>query len=851
MESNTEQIWCQASIQGRTFLLGCFYRPPDANIGPLLELDANLASLNASSRSPIIVLGGDFNVPGLDWSHSTQSVPKGALQESLFDLIINNHLTQKVSFPTRRDCTSGAENTLDLLLTSHPDLISEVSPRAGISDHFIVLAKLITKIQLPLKPPRKISLWKKVNSENFKNLVKELGQDFFKMKPATRSVEENWTWFRDSLNNIVTNSVPQKLIKGRTRPPWFSAKLKRLCSKKEKSYIRAKKSGTKSDWDKFTSVRKQVDRAIRNAHRQHVSSILEDGQPKEFWRYIKSRRTDNTGIQTLKVNDVLVTDDQEKAETLAAHFQNVFTREDEDPSSLPKLPTSPFPEMSPITIDVEGVRKLLLNINTAKAIGPDQIQNQALKIAADELAPVLQFIFQQSLDSGELPLDWRSASIAPLFKKGSATDPANYRPISLTCTCCKLLEHIIDSQLMNHLSEHNILSDNQHAFRKRRSCESQLVLTVNDLAKNLDTNTSTDVLALDFSKAFDVIPHKRLIQKLNFYGVRSNTLRWISNFLTKRFQRVCVNGQSSEWYPVLSGTPQGTVLGPHLFLLFINDIQEEVTSTTRLFADDCLLYRPINSPDDEIVLQKDLDTMVKWSHRWGMQFNPTKCESMRVSRKRSPGKTSYNIHGVSLEEAKEIKYLGVKIQNDLRWNCHTHHSTSKAAGVLNFLRRNFHHCSSTVKEKLYFTLVRPHLEYAVAAWDPYTVKNISSIERIQRQAARFVTNTYDRESSVTQLLNSLGWNTLQARREAHRLTCFHKMLSNKLDIDYLSHTKPKLSRSRRGHSHQFDVPSSRLEVHRSSFFPRTIKAWNELPPAIITQSNPAKFKEMLLNKIPV
>ena len=177
----------------------------------------------------------------------------------------------------------------------------------------------------------------------------------------------------------------------------------------------------------------------------------------------------------------------------------------------------------------------------------------------------------------------------------------------------------------------------------------QLVLTVNDLAKNLDTNTSTDVLALDFSKAFDVIPHKRLIQKLNFYGVRSNTLRWISNFLTKRFQRVCVNGQSSEWYPVLSGTPQGTVLGPHLFLLFINDIQEEVTSTTRLFADDCLLYRPINSPDDEIVLQKDLDTMVKWSHRWGMQFNPTKCESMRVSRKRSPGKTSYNIHGVSLE----------------------------------------------------------------------------------------------------------------------------------------------------------------------------------------------------------
>jgi hypothetical protein len=313
-----------------------------------------------------------------------------------------------------------------------------------------------------------------------------------------------------------------------------------------------------------------VDRSIRSAHRHHVNSILDGDNPKNFWRYIKHRRKDNTGIQTLKVNNQLLTQDQEKAEALANQFQGVFTREDPVQSNLPDLPPSSYPDMLPITVGLDGVQKLLENIKVCKATGPDKIKNQALKIAAVEIAPVLQFIFQQSLDSGELPSDWRKANISPIFKKGATTDPANYRPVSLTCVCCKLLEHIIDSNLMRHLSRHNILADNQHAFRKHRSCESQLILTTHDLAKNFDEKKTTDMAILDFSKAFDVIPHQRLLLKLDYYGIRSKTKNWISSFLTKRLQRVCVNGKSSEWQPVLSGTPQGTVLGPHLFLLHIN-----------------------------------------------------------------------------------------------------------------------------------------------------------------------------------------------------------------------------------------------------------------------------------------
>ena len=280
------------------------------------------------------------------------------------------------------------------------------------------------------------------------------------------------------------------------------------------------------------------------------------------------------------------------------------------------------------------------------------------------------------------------------------SEPANYRPVSLTCTCCKLLEHIIDSNLMRHLSAFNILADNQHAFRKRRSCESQLILTMNDLSKNIDGKKTTDMAVLDFSKAFDVIPHSKLLMKLDYYGIRANTKDWIASFLTKRYQRVCVNGQSSDWKPVLSGTPQGTVLAPHLFLLHINDIHHQVSSTTRLFADDCLVYREINSAEDEAALQSDLNTMVNWSKTWGMHFNPTKCKAMRVSRKRTPGKTNYNILGVDLEETVETQYLGIFIHKDIRWNKQTQHASAKATRTLNFVKRNFHHCSPSVKEKL-------------------------------------------------------------------------------------------------------------------------------------------------------
>ena len=244
--------------------------------------------------------------------------------------------------------------------------------------------------------------------------------------------------------------------------------------------------------------------------------------------------------------------------------------------------------MPDIIITTEGVARLLHGLNPNKATGPDDIPARILQLTANEIAPALQIIFQKSLDTGKLPLSWSQANIAPIFKKGYRSLASNYRPISLTSICCKILEHIIFTNIMNHFDYHSVLTDRQHGFRSKHSTESQLIITTHELAQSLNNKLQVDMIIMDFSKAFDTVPHNRLLNKLNRYGIRNKTHNWISNFLKYRKQRVVFGGEHSTWTQVIPGVPQGTVLGPLLFLTYINDLPNNIHSSIRLFADDCM-----------------------------------------------------------------------------------------------------------------------------------------------------------------------------------------------------------------------------------------------------------------------
>ena len=284
------------------------------------------------------------------------------------------------------------------------------------------------------------------------------------------------------------------------------------------------------------------------------------------------------------------TDTLDKANICNRQFQSAFTRESDN--EIPSKGTSPFTPMGEITVDPNGVLKLLNNLKIHKAPGPDGLSARVLKECSSEIAPILALIYNETLAQGTVPDDWRQGNVAPIFKKGEKYDAANYRPVSLTCICCKTLEHIIVSNINKHLAFESILADCQHGFRSQRSCETQLVQFFHDLVSNLDralnrNHRQTDVIIMDFAKAFDKVPHRRLLYKLDYYGIRGSTHNWITSWLSGRFQKVVLDGQASDPVPVLSGVPQGSVLGPVLFLIFINDLPENIRSSVRLFADDC------------------------------------------------------------------------------------------------------------------------------------------------------------------------------------------------------------------------------------------------------------------------
>jgi hypothetical protein len=273
--------------------------------------------------------------------------------------------------------------------------------------------------------------------------------------------------------------------------------------------------------------------------------------------------------------------------------------------------------------------------------------------------------------------------------------------------------------MLRHLEKNKVLTTLNHGFRSGYSCETQLLITINDLLKSYDKGKQIDMAILDFSKAFDTVPHKKLLHKLDQYGIRGPVHRWLTNFLTKRKMRVTLEGESSQQVTVDSGVPQGTVLGPILFLCHIYDLPNAVKSSVRLFADDCLLYREINSQNDHNKLQKDLENLEKWAENWGMRFNATKCYIMSIKKKTHK---FYQLGGHILEQVDSNPYLGLQISEDLKWSTHISNITKKANSIIGFLRRNLQHCPKECRKNAYISLVRSVLEYGATIYGTLTRK---------------------------------------------------------------------------------------------------------------------------------
>lgn len=546
----------------------------------------------------------------------------------------------------------------------------------------------------------------------------------------------------------------------------------------------------------------------------------------------------------------MVENTKEKANVLNEQFQRAFSIESKS-NPIPDKGKSTYPIMNNITISTQGVSKLLRQINPHKATGPDQICGKVLKELSEEIATIITCIFQKTLDSGKIPTDWKHANVCPVFKKGDKRNAINYRPISLTCILSKIMEHIIASNIMSHLEKKNILYDLQHGFRSSRSCETQLVSFIQELSRNNNNNIQTDVIVMDFAKAFDKVPHKRLLYKLKHYGIDTNTLNWIEDFLTSRTQTVILDGEISEKIQVTSGVPQGTVLGPILFLVYINDFHEYIKhSTLRLFADDSIIYKTIRNTSDAQKLQEDLDAAAKWEKDWLMSFHPDKCSVLHVTSKRTPIPHDYILHNHILQKETSTKYLGITIQNDLKWDRHINNITATASKQLNFIKRNLKVHSTEIKSKAYTSLVRPKLEYSCSVWDPHTKSQTQQLEMVQRRAARYTCNRFHNTSSVSDMTHQLKWPELTHRRARTRIIFFYKVVHHLVAIYPPNLLIPSDKRTRQyTHDHSFKHIQTTKDTYKYSFYPRTLIQWNLLPAVAVQCTTLDSFKEQV--SIPV
>ena len=360
------------------------------------------------------------------------------------------------------------------------------------------------------------------------------------------------------------------------------------------------------------------------------------------------------------------------------------------------------------------------------------------------------------------------------------------------------------------------------------------MLTTHDLYRSQDQKEQVDVAVLDFSKAFDTVPHDRLLGKLEFYGITGPVHNWICAFLKGRSQRVMVEGEHSRKDPVLSGVPQGTVLGPLLFLLFVNDLPNCVSdgTRTRLFADDCLVYREIRSQEDRVQLQADLDALGAWSARWGMKFNTSKCEILQIGTgtRTLPATHFYTLNGAVLKLVASAKYLGVLAMHNLSWTEHIRAISAKANAKLGWARRNLQGCPYKLRDIAYTTLIRPGMEYSDSLWDPITMTDAALLDQVQNRAARWAKGKSKFEScSVSALQSELGWLPLSERRRHHRLAILYKIRNGLLAIapeaiDLVPNSRP----GKQSKYVQLGAKNPASSIWNQFVF-RTVKEWNELP----------------------
>ena len=820
-----------------SFIVCTCYRVGTLGQPHLDTLTTYLRSLTSKRNPPKLYLVGDLNLPHADWPNSSSTIP---LEQAFIDSFSNLSLSQLVTSPTHR---SG--NILDVLFSNHePSIVNlQVQDPHSIckSDHFPLTFSIKSSFSRKKTPKRSVYNFKKANWAQINRDLCSINWSFL----SSAHPDASWKVLKECLLNLADRYIPKVKIKSEFQPPWFDSELYAACRTKDRLRQKFKVSESVHDELKFTSSRRSFKRLYSTKLRDNLFNSDDPALiTKKFWAHVKYQSNSCRIPNCVSYSDQLRFHPKEQAELFNTFFFNQFS----DPSSydidISYLNDSNFD----IDFDHRTVRKLLSNINSNKAQGPDGIHGKILKNCAVGLAFPLTCIFRASYNSGHIPEEWKLANVVPIFKKGDKASVENYRPISLTCLVMKVFERIVKEKLLSLTVD--FLDPRQHGFLEQKSCTTNMVVFCDSLAMSLNENVLSHVVYFDFSKAFDSVNHDILLQKLKeLYHIDGTLLKFLSNYLSNRNQKVVIGSESSSVLKVHSGVPQGSILGPLLFVLFINDLPLGLSDGTNisLYADDTKIWRRIDSPSDCMSLQADIDHLNDWAILNKMSFHPSKCKVLPIflrSNMSFPSFT-YHLNNSPLNFVDVEKDLGVDITPRLSWNSQCDRLYNKACQQLGIVRRNGHIVTDPkCRRALYLSLVRSQFENCSIVWRPTSSSLTNKLESLQKRAIKWILSeeghSYSPELYV-QKCKFLDILPLSSKFDLNDLLFFHKVVNDLVPISlpsYLSFYQGG-SRLRSCHLDKLSVVSSLIPISSyfsdrsnnplsKSFFYRTHLLWNKL-----------------------
>jgi len=846
----TDTVWIDLQV-AKPVRIGCIYRSQQNSEEENMEINDMISQIQESTpESSDLIIVGDFNFRELNWDTLQATVGENHKATRFLKTVLDAGLSQVVSEPTRR--RRGQEpSLLDLILVRDPLSVSSLShePPLGASDHDVLFFNMDIGVPEATTQDKKNFFYIRGDYEGMREAVtrQNLAQEM-----ETKGVQDSWALLKLSLHRLRDKFIPHSRPTGAGRgkrkpgkPLWCNPKaLSRVKKKKEawKRYLRTKEG---RDYEQYITARNDARREVRRAVRTHEKELGKEAKksPRKFWSYVKGKSKPREQIPDLKSNGSNVKEEGEKAEVFNKFFSSVFVNE--DLSSLPgQNPVNP--DIGKLEITRELVEKKLLELDTTKSQGPDDLHPKLLRELSGELAEPIAILFQKTLAEGELPKDWKSAVVTPIHKKGDRCNAANYRPVSLTCILCKVMEAIIRDHMMEHLIATEQISRAQFGFMPKRSCSSKLTHCIDSWSKAIDEGNCVDAIYIDFQKAFDSVPHERLLRKISDMGINGELRDWIRSFLDGRKQRVKVGGKMSEESTVTSGVPQGSVLGPCLFLMFVNDLPASTINRLVMFADDGTLFKVIRSVNDCRSLQDDLDTISSWCAKWQLSLNTSKCSLLRIGRGHPDFEYTLLVRDerINLRTVEEEKDLGVIITHDLKSRRQCEAASGKANRALFTLKRTINMRNKHVGTLLYRSMVRPILEYCSIVWGPTTKKDRDTLEKVQRRATRFICG--GRDLSYTERLHVLNMPTLAYRRERGEMIEIFKLLNGKVEqMDNLFTLDRRTSHNTRGHPYKLVIPRCNTNLRAKFFTVRSLNRWNKLPVSVVCAPSLDSFKRNL------